>query len=85
MNATASNNRLLATNTSSISHAGSPRKNANPLSSTSNAASAYLNPAGGIQIALCASSASTASACTSTPGITGSTGVGLASLRPEAL
>ena len=40
---------------------------------------------GGIQIALLATSASVASARTSTPGMAASTGVGLASLRPEAL
>ncbi len=52
---------------------------------TSNMAMTYLSHAGGARIALPAISASVASAMTSTPGITGSTGVGLASLSPEAV
>ena len=45
----------------------------------------YFSQAGGVRIALPAISASVASASTSTPGMTGSTGVGFASLRPDAV
>src|SRR4030095_10730852 len=72
-------------NTESTSVAGSPRKNAKAVNATSTTASAYLSRAGGERIALPVISASVASAITSTPGITGSTGVGLASLRPDAV
>ena len=44
----------------------------------------YFSHAGGARMALPAIRASVASAITSTPGMTGSTGVGLASFRPDA-
>ena len=75
----------MATNTESMSFAGSPRKKANVVSRTSAVAIRYLSPAGGVRMPLPATSASVASASTVTPGITGSTGVGLASLSPAAV
>ena len=77
--------RLVATKIESMSFGGSPRKNANVVSAVSNAAIKYLSHAGGTRIALPAIRASVASASASTPGITLSTGVGLASLSPEAV
>ena len=71
--------------TESMSVAGSPRKKANVVNATNSVAMMYLSQAGGERIALSAINASVASASVSTPGITGSTGVGLASLRPAAV
>jgi hypothetical protein len=58
---------------------------AKAVTAVSSAASRYLSQAVGTRIALPATSASVASASTSTPGMTGSTGVGLASFSPEAV
>src|SRR3546814_15283162 len=84
MKAAMTSSRLQATKIASMSHDGSPRQNTKQVNISSSAANTYLNHAGGIRTALPASSASTASAWTSTPGMVASTGVGLASLRPDA-
>src|SRR5690606_6060578 len=85
MKAAATSSRLLARKIASMSQEGSPRQNTKQLNTTSSAANTYLNQAGGMRTALPASSASTASAWISTPGVVASTGVGLASLSPEAV
>ena len=84
-NATASSARLVATKIESMSSCGSPRQNANAVSSVSAAAMKYFSEVGGMRIALSATSASVASASTSTPGMLASTGVGLVSLVPAAV
>ena len=84
MKAAPSRTRLVATKIESMSVAGSPRKKANAVNAVSRAAIRYFSQAGGARMALPAINASVASASTSTPGMTGSTGVGLASLRPDA-
>ncbi len=85
MKAAPSSSTFVATKIESMSLCGSPRKKTKAVSATISAAMTYLSQAGGTRIALPATSASVASASTSTPGMTGSTGVGLASLRPAAV
>src|SRR3546814_7863884 len=69
MKAAMTSSRLQATKIASMSHDGSPRQNTKQVNISSSAANTYLNHAGGIRTALPASSASTASAWTSTPGM----------------